>query len=82
MPCRTIRLPDGSVAIVRMAASRPRICTVCTRLTRDAVLCDFPVKSKTCDRVLCKECAKHVEPDLDYCPKHAPQVRKSGRLRL
>lgn len=43
------------------------------------VLCDGPEAStrKTCDAPMCKECASHVDPDRDYCPRHnAPEKRR------
>ena len=72
MPCHTIRLPGGAVAIVR-----PAKCSVCRRLIRDYKLCDgesLDRKSRSCDAVLCTDCAVHREPDLDYCPRHPQEV--------
>lgn len=44
-------------------------CTQCAGVSD--VLCDFPVgDGKTCDRALCKACAKKVAPDTDYCNDH------------
>jgi len=40
-------------------------------------LCDYPVSdSQTCDRPICIEHARHIEPDTDYCPQHAPLVQE------
>jgi len=37
-------------------------------------LCDFEVRpGQTCDAVVCVAHAHHVEPDIDYCPHHAPR---------
>lgn len=83
MPCTVIDLPGGGHAIIRHAAKPPRCCSVCHRKTADYRLCDHPVlgyKRKTCDAVLCKSCAHHVEPDTDYCPIHAKAV--TGRLKF
>lgn len=34
-------------------------------------LCDFPVgDEKTCDRLLCKSCARVVGKDMHYCETH------------
>lgn len=34
-------------------------------------LCDYPVgNDKTCDRKLCRKCAKTVGKDMHYCPTH------------
>lgn len=33
--------------------------------------CDWPKEGGgTCDRDVCKHCARHVGPDTDYCPFH------------
>jgi len=45
------------------------------------VLCDGPVQTKTtlwtCDAAMCRACAKHEEPDRDFCPAHdAPEKRR------
>lgn len=80
MPCSVIKLPGGGTAIVKHAAQRPRACSVCKRKTPDFKLCDFPVGSgKTCSAALCKACARHEDPDTDYCPLH-DDYRK-GRLK-
>jgi hypothetical protein len=37
-----------------------------------SALCDFKLPSgRTCDARICSYHAQHVEPDTDYCPKHA-----------
>lgn len=34
-------------------------------------LCDFPIgDEKTCDRLLCKTCARVVGKDMHYCESH------------
>ncbi len=34
-------------------------------------LCDYPVgNDKTCDRKLCRKCARTVGKDMHYCPVH------------
>jgi hypothetical protein len=85
MPCKHVALSDGTHALVRVAAKRPRTCSVCRRKTADFRLCDYRLgvasaKPKTCDAVLCKACAHHIEPDTDYCPVHAAAVK--NRLKL
>ena len=85
MPCKVVRLPDGTTAIVRMAKERPRTCSACRKKAHNSKLCDFVIgyadgKPRTCDAVLCASCATHKEPDTDYCPKHAAAVQ--GRLKL
>lgn len=81
MTCRSVRLPDGTVALVRMASPRPRVCKVCGRKTPDYVLCDFPTgPGKTCDVPLCKACARHTDPNTDHCPLHALAI--AGKLKL
>lgn len=40
-------------------------------------LCDYPVgNDKTCDRVLCRKCAKTVGHDMHYCPTHHQEWRE------
>ena len=66
-----LRFPDGSTALVH--TTRPaHACQVCgARLS--SFQCDGQVApGKTCDRRLCEECRTHVDPNLDYCPDHAP----------
>jgi hypothetical protein len=42
-----------------------------------AIICDFPIgDDKTCDRLLCKECAVKIRGDIDYCPSHAKEYGK------
>lgn len=47
------------------------LCLVNGCATPAEVLCDWPVgQGKTCDRKLCRRCAKRVGDNLDYCPGH------------
>lgn len=82
MPCSRIKLPDGTVAIVKHAKRRFPRCSFCPvddmRKACDAtLLCDFVVGRTlggaeiTCDLPICAHCAKHVGPDKDFCPNHA-----------
>lgn len=81
MPCKWIRLPDGTVAHLNMGPERARKCSVCGVKVRDCKLCDFPIGGgKTCDAVLCSRCASHRPPDTDYCPAHAQSPGE--RLKL
>jgi hypothetical protein len=82
MPCRIVQLVGGATALVRHAPNSPRKCSVCGVKTRQYVLCDFPMLlgQTTCDKPLCRSCARHVEPDTDYCPLHAGWVQ--GKLKL
>ena len=81
MPCSVVKLPDGTTAIVKHAPTSPRKCSVCGVRTRECKLCDFKVgPGKACDKVLCRSCARHIEPDTDYCPRHAGAAE--GRLKL
>lgn len=80
MPCNTIELPGGGVGVVCSARPRRRPCSKCGQLGDR--LCDFPIQpalpgltsppSRTCDKPLCRRCAVHAGPDLDYCPSHQP----------
>lgn len=89
----------GAYAIIRRVTPRPRKCSVCHQPTRDGKLCDYVVReafepeapdgltaripAKTCDAFLCRACAVHSDPDVDYCPLHAAAKGVGGRkLRL
>jgi len=99
MPCKVIQLPGGATALVKLPAARARKCSVCHERVFHFQLCDYPIHAartdlcddgmtvdlpaKTCDKVLCSQCAVHVPPDEDYCPLHAAVLRIGGRrLRL
>lgn len=80
MPCSHIKLPDGTVAIVRHSAARHPRCKFCPvddkRQACDAtLLCDFVVgktfggEELTCSAPICTHCARRVG-DKDICPKH------------
>ncbi len=69
-----VRMPDGTVVHVRMAQPRRRRCSFCDGLTPEHRLreCDFKLPDgKTCDRLMCAQCAKRVGVDTDLCPLHA-----------
>ena len=75
MPCRTIKLSGGRIAMVCGPRIRQplRRCVVCNvpETMASIKLCDAPVGAGTCDAVVCVEHALHVEPDTDFCPRHA-----------
>lgn len=75
MPCRVIRLPDGTTVFVKMAAPRPRKCSACGRPSKNVRLCDGATgRGKTCDAVLCTACTVRGPNDTDYCPLHVRQA--------
>ena len=70
-------MADGTMVHVRIARPKRRRCTLCDGLTPASRLreCDFKMPDgKTCDRLMCSDCAHRVGPDLDWCPAHAAQV--------
>ena len=77
MACRTVQIPGYGVAIACSRARYPRIprCVVCNvpQTMATLKLCDGPaLRGKgTCSAWVCVEHAEHVEPDTDYCPRHA-----------
>lgn len=84
MTCSIVKLPDGTVAIVKHAKARVPRCRFCLdagaspRYAGEATLaCDFVLGKTiggapiTCDARMCSFCARHVAPDKDFCPKHA-----------
>lgn len=67
--CIHMRLPGGGTAILTVQGTR---CQRCHRGWADYA-CDYPDdtrRSKTCDRKLCKACARQVGADLHVCPEH------------
>lgn len=75
MPCTPFKgkSPNGSEIrgffCTRGHMTKP--CALCG--AHSCKLCDGVLASgKTCDLPLCAECAVHVEPDRDYCPRHKP----------
>lgn len=84
-PCSHIRFPDGTVAIVKHAKGRFPRCKFCpvahdgTGARQATLLCDFEIgrtlggEPITCDLPVCVQCAKHLGPDKDFCPKHTAE---------
>ena len=77
MACRTIRRADGRRAIAcgpRIRRPPLRRCVACNipETMAGIRLCDAPVGAGTCDAGVCVEHATHVEPNTDFCPRHAP----------
>ncbi|MGH6887973.1 MAG: hypothetical protein ACREHF_02050 [Rhizomicrobium sp.] len=70
MPCIRITLPDGTVALAKVARAPQKKCSVCG--DRAGLLCDYPVRGHTCDKPLCSNCAVHKADDIDWCPGHGP----------
>ena len=74
MICTKIGLPSGAFAIV--CGSRPPAprCAFCN--ARSTRLCDGERARTlgggviTCDLPICDAHRQHVDPDLDYCPRH------------
>lgn len=73
MPCWTVKLPDGTVALVHGRGSKPKPCSVCGQ--PGGRLCDFPLGGgKTCDASLCGRCAVPIAKDVEYCPSHPKKL--------
>lgn len=69
-----VTLPGGQVAHVRMSKPRSQRCKVCAHLTAHRFLreCDFKLPNgRTCDLLMCQNCATSIGPDQDLCPQHA-----------
>lgn len=83
--CERVPLDGGGYAIVcragRTSGGRAKplgTCQVC-HFKKAEVLCDGPEPAhrKTCDLPMCRSCAKHEEPNRDFCPQHdAPEKRR------
>jgi hypothetical protein len=75
LPCSHVKLPDGSVAIVKHAKRRLPRCKFCNGMREAALLCDFEIGRSlggdvfTCDAPVCVPCARRVG-EKDFCPKH------------
>lgn len=72
-------MPDGTMVHVRMAKERRRDCKVCGRKCTSRWLreCDFKLPSgKTCDLLMCTNCAEAIGPNEDLCPVHSLEVKR------
>lgn len=69
-----VKLPGGGTAIVCVRGRAPTAaCSVCGKKGADKLCDGSPPKGArraTCDVRLCARCARHVDPDKDYCPRH------------
>lgn len=76
----TILKTEAGGAMIVHTSKPAKACSVCgARLAH--LLCDGLLgHKKTCDRALCKQCAYHVEPDLDYCPDHRPGLKENTHV--
>ena len=75
MPCKLITDAEGSFRgfVCSRGTRKPAACSVCGYPS--SKLCDGDKgHGMTCDAPLCARCAKHVEPNHDYCPKCTPNV--------
>lgn len=86
MPCDPLDLGNGAVAIICSRGKRGKVCSACKR-NQATLLCDFPLTGakmgKTCDRDLCRSCAKSVprtdgKDTVDMCPAHAAYLAKDA----
>ena len=77
MPMRSTPILDGAGRVIGIACHRERRARCQTAGCRgDArLLCDYPVqrrgKATTCNRHICRGCAKAIDATHDYCPPHA-----------
>lgn len=50
---------------------RPRRKQCCSCKGYAGLQCDYPIaEGKTCDKHVCRSCARAIGPDVDYCPFH------------
>lgn len=76
MACSIIRSNGQTVGFICGDFSEDEInmddCSECgDNFPAAEFLCDYPVGyDKTCDRKLCRKCAKTVGKDMHYCPQH------------
>ena len=83
MRCSTLRMPDGTTAIVCTAGRRARQCLCGNTAT---LLCDWKSPTarspkKTCDCPLGASCATEVGPNKHLCAAHNSQWEaRLGRM--
>lgn len=85
MTCTKIDLGGGDFAIACSRGRQRALCDICKSRPHE-VLCDYPLRGakagKTCDRKLCRSCAKHVGANKDLCPPHAKLGLPQAELAL
>lgn len=75
MPCSTVKLPGGGVAIVCGPRRKQNLCS-CRAYAK--LQCDWPKEGGgTCDKPICRSCARSAGPDTDYCPFHRGEPTKT-----
>lgn len=79
MICERVQIPGGGTGVVCSRGQQQHRCAICGGLATRR--CDGPApigaRRKTCDRWICDGCARHEEPDRDFCPEcvHAREAR-------
>lgn len=69
--CFTLRMPDGTAAIICGSFPGVKHCVVCGAMSTR--LCDFKQPSGgTCDAPMCDEHAHRTGANTDFCPLHRP----------
>ena len=77
MPMRSTLIRDDKGAVIGRACYREPAhrCATTGCSGAGVILCDFPVKRRgretTCNRRVCRTCAKRIGEDHDFCPPHA-----------
>jgi hypothetical protein len=70
VPCRYVKLAGGGHAIICSRGRSAPPCAFCGQPS--TLLCDGAVRSGfqtiTCDKPICKKCAKRVGKNRDLCP--------------
>lgn len=73
MTCETLKLPNGTTAIVCSGHRTRKKCNCGQIASR---LCDYEIRpGKTCDKGLCARCAWMVG-DKDFCLDHPREVQQ------
>ncbi len=73
-PCEHIRLPDGTVFIVKIGKRRMPKCQFCR--SPSSRECDYVIgwtlagEEILCNAKMCAACARQVGEDKDFCPRH------------
>lgn len=84
MPMRSVPITDGAGNVIGRACYRENLprCQTAGCPGNGAVLCDFPVtrrgRQTTCNRRVCRSCAKTLGGGQDFCPPHARAAEQDG----
>lgn len=80
MPCTSIRMQDGTAAIVCSRGRRAHRCEWCGHASLYQCDAPLPASSKTCSAHMCEAHATHVGNDHELCPRHSEGAPRQEAL--